>query len=315
MDFSREKKIPLVILAGSAKQGEAVEDEDSHRLYGPKGLKIRLAGRPLIDVIIERFRQCGAFDPIFIAGPANRYGERRGVAHVIDTDADFGHNIRAAMESVVEQTSAGATMFTTSDVIPDPQELQTLVDDYRSHAPLDFWFPLIRVPEDPSELGASAHKRRYMVIPEGEREPVPVLPSHMVMVAPSALRLTLLYKCFQLAYRSRTRPVGARFLYITSGVLYFLLKRDFLNVFKLKPPLLTFLTIFNAALLSHRVGRGRITQRQVEMHLHQIFGNEPHRRKYRDRTGRVPLLDGMSLARDIDTEEEAQELHLEIGSG
>jgi hypothetical protein len=306
------QKIPLIILAGSAKKGEAVADEDSHRLYGPKGLKIQLAGRPLIDVIIERFRRCGAFEPIFIAGPANRYGATRGPVEVIDTDADFGRNIRRAMESVVARLSPGATMFTTCDVIPDPGELDALVADYQKHAPLDFWFPLIRVPRNRAELGASAHKRRYLVVPEGETEPVPVLPSHMIMVDPRALRLTLLYKCFQLAYRSRTRPVGARFLYITSGVLYFLIKRDVENLFRFKPPLLTPIALFNAALLSHRVGRGSVTQRQAETHLHQIFGNEPHRRKYRDRTGRVPILDGLSLARDIDTEEEARERALEI---
>ncbi len=309
----QSEKIPLIILAGSAKKAETIPDEDSHRLYGPKGLKIRLAGRPLIDVVIERFRQCGAFDPIFIAGPANRYGTQRDTATVIDTDADFGRNIRAALESVVARLSPGATMFTTCDVIPDPAELEALVDDYRSHAPLDFWFPLIRVPENPGVLGASAHKRQYLVVPHGETEPVRILPSHLALVDPSALRLTLIYKSFQLAYRSRTRPVFARFLYIASGVFFFLLRRDLANALRLKPPLLTPIVLFNAMLLSHRLGTGSITQRQVETHLHQIFGNEPHRRKYRDRTGRVPVLDGLSLALDIDTEAEAKELALEIG--
>ncbi len=306
------EKIPLVILAGSAKQGETVADEHSHRLYGPKGLKIRLAGRPLIDVIIERFRQNGAFGPIFIAGPANRYGESRGAATVIDTDADFGRNIRAALDSVVARLSPGATMFTTCDVIPDPAELERLVADYRAHTPLDFWFPLIRVPDDPSELGASAEKRQYLVVPDGAAEAVKILPSHLVMVDPRALRLTLIFKSFQLAYRSRTRPVFTRFLYITSGVLWFLIRRDVSNLFRLRPPFLTPIVMFNAALMSHRVGTGSITQRQLETHLHQIFGNEPHRRLYRNRTGRVPALEGLSLARDIDTEEEAEEMAVEI---
>ncbi len=308
----KSEKIPLIILAGSAKQAETIPDEESHRLYGPKGLKIRLAGRPLIDVIIERFRQCGGFDPIFIAGPANRYGPERGPATVIDTDADFGRNVKAAMESVVAKLSPGAAMFTTCDVIPEPDELAALVDDYRRHAPLDFWFPLIRVPEDPGLLGASAHKRQYLVIPDGASEPVRILPSHLALVDPSALRLTLIYKSFQLAYRSRTRPVMTRFLYITSGVFFFLVKRDLANLLRFKPPLLTPIVLFNAMLLSHRLGTGSLTQRQVETHLHQIFGNEPHRRKYRDRTGRVPVLEGLSLARDIDTEAEAKELAVEI---
>lgn len=306
------EKIPLIILAGSAKRAEEVAEEDSHRLYGPKGLKIRLAGRPLIDVIIDRFHSSGEFHPIFIAGPARHYGAERGAATVIDTDADFGHNIKASIDSVVERLSPGPTMFTTCDVIPDRHELEALVADYRSHAPLDFWFPLIRVPDDPQALGATAEKRRYQVIPEGEIEPAVVLPSHMAMVDPTALRLTLIYKSFQLAYNSRTKPVLARFVYIITGVLRFLMWRDLRNLLRLRPPFLTAIVLVNALLLSKRLDSGRITQQQVERHLHQIFGNEPHRRRYQ-RTGRVPILHGVSLARDIDTEEEAEELHVEIG--
>jgi hypothetical protein len=307
-------KIPLIILAGSAKKTEAVSDAESHRLYGPKGLKIRLAGQPLIDVIVDRFRRSGAFGPIFIAGPANRYGTERSGATVIDTDADFGHNIKAALESVVARLGPGVTAFTTCDVIPDMAELEGLVNDYWSHAPLDFWFPQIRVPADRSLLGVSADKRQYQIVPDGESEPVTILPSHLVIIDPSALRFTLIYKSFELAYRSRTRPVFTRFVYITAGVLFFLIKRDLANLVRFKPPLLTAMVLFNAALLSHRLGTGRITQRQVETHLHQIFGNEPHRRRYRDRTGRVPVLEGLSFARDIDTEEEAEELALEISN-
>ena len=307
-------KIPLIILAGSAKGGETIEDEHSHRLYGPKGLKIRLAGRPLIDVVIERFRSSGFFDPIFVAGPANRYGNTRGPATVIDTDADFGRNIKAALESVVARLGVGPTAFTTCDVIPDGDELARLMADYHDHLPLDFWFPLIRVPEDPGRLGAAAGKRQYRIIPDGESQPISILPSHLVVVNPQALRFTLIYKSFQLAYRSRTRPVFTRFIYITSGVLFFLLLRDVRNLARLKPPFLTPLVLFNAALLSHRLGHGGITQRQVETHLHQIFGNEPHRRKYRDRTGRVPVGDALSLALDIDTVEEAEEVAAEVSS-
>ncbi len=307
------EKIPLIILAGSAKRAEEVAEEHSHRLYGPKGLKIRLAGRPLIDVIIDRFHSSGEFEPIFVAGPAAHYGESRGPATVIDTDADFGHNIKASLDSVVERLSAGPTMFTTCDVIPKVAELEALVADYRSHAPVDFWFPLIRVPEDPQAIGATADKRRYMVVPEGETEPVVLLPSHMVLIDPTALRLTLIYKSFQLAYNSRTKTVLARFAYIITGVLRFLMWRDLRNLMRFRPPLLTLIVLVNAFLLSKRLDSGRITQEQVERHLHLIFANEPHRRRYRNRRGRVPILEGVSLARDIDTEEEAEELHVEIG--
>lgn len=308
------QKIPLIVLAGSAKQAETIPDEASHRLYGPKGLKIRLAGRPLIDVVIDRFRQTGLFDPIFVAGPADRYGATRGAAAVIDTDADFGRNIRAALESVVERLSPGAAAFTTCDVVPGVDEVRRMLEDYREHAPLDFWFPLIRVPEDPSLLGAAADKRQYRLIPSGASEPVSVLPSHLVIVDPRALRLTLMYKAFELAYKSRTRPVFHRFLYITGGVFWFLIKSDLASLLRLRPPLLTLEVLWNAALFARRLGTGTITQSQVEGHLRGLFGDARHYRKYR-RPGRVPVLEGLSLARDVDTVEEAAEMALEISQG
>ena len=308
------QKIPLIVLAGSAKQAETISDAASHRLYGPKGLKIRLAGRPLIDVVIDRFRQTGHFDPIFVAGPADRYGATRGAAAVIDTDADFGRNIRAALESVVERLSPGAAAFTTCDVVPKVEELRVMLEDYRQHAPLDFWFPLIRVPRDGSLLGAAADKRQYRLIPAGAGEPVSILPSHLVIVDPRALRLALMYKAFELAYKSRTRPVFNRFVYITSGVFWFLVKSDLASLVRLRAPRLTFEVLWNAVLFSRRLGTGTITQAQVERHLHGLFGDPRHRRRYH-RPGRVPVLDGLSLARDIDTVEEAEEMALEISQG
>ena len=301
--------LPLIILAGGAKPSELVPDRpDSHRLFGPKGVTVRIGGRPLIDLVIERFQTSGAFEPIFIAGPAASYGPSRGPATVIDTDGDFGTNIRVSLEVVVSRLSPSAVGFSACDVIPDPADLKRLIDDYRAHAPLDFWFPLVRVPEERSLLGASAGKREYRVRPESERDPLSVLPGHLAIVDPSAIRLRLIYRALELAYRSRTRPVFTRSLYMTSHILLWLLWQDAKALVSLRMPLLTLEVVYNAVLLSHRLGTGIASQTRIEAHLRRLFVNWKHRGRFGKRRGRIPVIRALSMAKDIDTDREAEEL-------
>jgi len=305
------RTLPLVVLAGSARKWERLAG-DPDRLLGPKGITIKHDGRPLIDVVVERFHETGAFGPIFIAGPAAAYGSARGPAEVIDTDTDFAGNIRAAFEGVEKILSPRRLVFTTSDVIPDPDELKALVEDYFAHHPLDFWFPLVEVHQG-AELGAAAGKRRYRVVPDGAAEPVTILPGHLVAVDPTAARLPLIYSSFELAYRSRTQPVSRRFLYIISHVLMNLLWADIKRMVRWVPPVLTIQVLRGAMGLAHGLDHGAITQREIEDHLRGIFIRRRHRRAFPDRRGRIPILRTLSLAKDIDTRREAEEQELEIG--
>lgn len=305
------QRLPLIVLAGSARKWEAVT-EHGDRLVGPKGVKIRVEGRPLIDVIVERFAAVGLFEPIFIAGPAKHYGEQRGVAEVIDTDTDFGGNIRNAVDTIVPRLAPEVIAFTTCDVIPDPAELEALAADYLEHAPVDFWFPLIKVPEDPTALGASAGKRRYRVRPDGQRKPVVILPGHLSFVRPAAMRQRLLYDCFELAYRSRTKPFLQRFFYIVRRVLWLLLREDARALVAGRPPFLTIEALYNATRLVYGVSGGVFSQRLVENRLRRIFTTRRYRRAHRDRRGRLPVIEGLSLAKDIDTRSEAEDQQVQV---
>jgi hypothetical protein len=291
--------LPLVILAGAAKDDETVaaSGAESARLRGPKGLTLRIGERPLIDEVIDRFRGCGAFDPLYVAGPASLYGASRGGAAVIDTDLDFAGNLRRSLEAVRPRKRVA---FTTCDVIPEPADLETLITDYRAHAPLDYWFPLMRI--DGQALGAARGKRQYRIVPEGEHAPVRILPGHLVIVEPDALRLRLLLRAMELAYRSRTRSVTSRFAFGSSRMAPWLLLRDLESALTLRLPRLTLEVLWNAALLTWRLRSGRAAQRAVERHLDRLFV-----RRRRRRRGRVPVLTALSLARDIDTEREAAE--------
>ena len=68
--------------------------------------------------------------------------------------------------------------------------------------------------------------------------------------------------------------------------------------------------ILNAILLAGRLQRGTITNTELAERLRRILVKQSRDRPDR---GRIALLDAMTLARDIDTVEEAAEKARELG--
>jgi MobA-like NTP transferase domain len=304
---------PLIILAGGARDDEAVRGE-TDRIAGPKGVTIQVGGRPLIDVVVERYAACGSFEPILVAGPMERYGPTRGPATVVDTDVDFAGNIRAGIAAIPPEVAPGPVFFSSCDVIPEPAELERVMDDYYAHVPLDFWYPQIRVAGGAESLGTSAYKRKYWIRPEGEAEAAETLPGHLLAIDPEVVRRPLFYRCFELAYQSRTQPVAWRFLSISGGTLLQLVREDLRSLRAGRLPFHLVEILGNGFRLAWGLARGGITQAEVERYLGKTFSTRRHRRRYPDRGGRIPILDALSLARDIDTQGEAEEFHLEVRS-
>ena len=87
---------------------------------------------------------------------------------------------------------------------------KAVMADYSRQAPCDLWFPLIQAPEDQGELGASAWKPVYRLVPGPGRAPVRILPGHLAVIDPGALRLNFLYRLVQLGYRTRNRSIRYR---------------------------------------------------------------------------------------------------------
>lgn len=308
--------LPLVVLAGSDPRPGSLPElgADLHPLEGPKGMALKIQGRPLIDLLIERLRASGCFEPIFIAGPTAVYGQQRLECEVIDTDSTFGRNIRAAVETVVPRCPGRSIAVTSCDILPEVEELHRLMEDYYHHAPLDFWFPVILAPEERRQLGASYWKPRYRIAPLPGAEPRSLLPGHLVVVDPEAIRLPLVYRSFDLAYRSRNRPILHRLGLIVSHVFLGLLAQDLRHIFSLRFPTLTVSVVYNGVALALHLRQGVTTPEELAGRLGRIFVRYRHRRKYPERSGRLPLKHGLSLARDIDTLEEAKEIARELGS-
>lgn len=301
---------PLIILAGFDSRPGILPPEgaDKHPLVGAKALDVRVNGVPLIDIVVQRVVASGAFGPVYIAGPARLYGERRGDAEVIDTEGSLGHNIRVALDAMRSRHPGEAVAFSTSDIVPDVAELRDAMARYREAAPLDIWAPMIAVPDDAEALGASAWKPRYRMRPAAGAPPVPTLPSHLVVVHPDVVRVELILRSFDFAYRTRNRPVLYRTAYILVRVFGMLLAEDLRRLLRLRPPAYTVTTLFHSVRLALRLRGGNSTTEELADPVRRIFVYPEHRRRHPERAGRLLILPALSLAKDIDTVEEAEAL-------
>ena len=299
--------LPLVILAGSDPEPAALPAEGAalHPLKGAKAISVTVDHKPILDVLLERLRASGYFAPIYIAGPAKLLGQRHEGAEVVDTDGALGENLRAAVEHVMQQHASGPVAITTCDILPELDDLDTVMTDYHAYAPLDLWFPVIQAPTD-KRLGASSWKPRYRLIAEGSDEAASMLPGHLVIADPWAFRLPLIYRSFQLAYETRNTPVMRRLWRILGGVLVGLVAADFRDLVRLRLPAKTATAVYHGIALALEL-RGEARQASLEKRLRGIFVRHRHRRQNRQLGGRIPLMQALSLAKDIDTQEEADE--------
>ena len=312
--MTRARPLPLILLAGCDRRDGAPPEarHDLHMLRGYKAKELTIGGRPLIVCLLERLRDCGGLDPIFVAGPAHLYEGLDPEVRLVDTDGDFSENVRAGLEAAAAVGCEGLVGVMTSDLLPDPAELRTALEDIERHRPLDFWIVECR-PRTPEELGTSAWKRKYYIQPRGEEKAVGTLPGHLFVADPRVIRLNLLYTLFEIAYRTRNRPTAYRRTVVVRNILATLLFKDLKRLLTLRVPNITYDMLWHGVVaMKKAVTVQGIDQDEVEDRLRRIWVRTSHRRRYPERRGRVMILDGVSLARDIDTEEEAREFEMGI---
>jgi hypothetical protein len=146
----------------------------------------------------------------------------------------------------------------------------------------------------------------YRVVPSPGKPAQRILPGHLAVVDPEALRLAFLYRLLQLGYRTRNRSIYYRRGVMVRGVLGALLYQDLLHLLALRAPA-TAWTVLTAGLKAARgLKRGTILRANLEDAVRKIFVTGLHRKRYPDRAAHLPLLEGLSLALDIDTVEEAR---------
>jgi|SRR5689334_1995559 len=286
------QSVPVTILGGSDRKPGVLPESGGalHPLATYKGVAIRLGGRPLIGWLVERLLAAQGFGPVTIAGPARVYAPLGLPARVLDTDASVARNLRAALEA----QGSGPLAVLSCDVLPSVRELAELRARYEEARPCALWFPLVRVPKDHSELGAFAWKPEYTVVLDSG-ESVPILPGHLGILDPAQLRLPLLYRLLDDAYRTRNRSVSHRRGVMLRTVL-----------FSPRSPLRTWRILASGLRLARELRGGRLRLGDLERWIGRIFLAQGASGIH------YPLVDMISLAEDIDTEEEARAIHGEI---
>ena len=303
-------KMPLIILGGRDRKVTTLPEggRDKKVLRGYKAVDLEIGGRRLIDILVGRVRDSGLFDPIYIAGPSAIYEGVVDGVEIIETDGSLGQNLAACVDAMAREHPGRQVMFTTCDILPDRQELTYALDDFRAHQPLDYWMAQIRVPDDLSELGESSWKPKYYIQPEGEPAPVRVLPGHILAVDPGLADTDLILRFFEGLYSTRNRPISARYLVIGRQVLLKLLTDDLRALASFHWPSRTASVVYNCLVMARKLAAGLARQKELENRLRRIFIKPRHFKANPLLRGRVAVIEGLSLAKDIDTEEEAREV-------
>jgi len=301
---------PVIILGGSDRTRSHLPGpgRDKHPLTGYKGADILFQGIPLVARIVERLEQSGQFGALYIAGPSAAYSHIETAATLIETDGGFAENIRVSLERVRGDHPGKPIAFLTCDVLPEVETLQSVMQHYRRHAPCDVWFPTIAAPTDPDRLGASGWKPSYRIAPQPGEPPQRVLPCHLLIADPDSLRLDLVLNIFHLAYRTRNRSVTYRRTVMLRALLAGLLWQDVLHVFGLRWPTLTLSVVWNGTRMGMELARGTITRPAMEDYVRRVLIKRSHQNRHPERRIVSPRLEGLSLALDIDTEEEAAQM-------
>jgi len=308
------ERIPVIVLGGrdprTAKLPEGVDD--LHPLAGYKGVSVRIGGRALIDCVIERLEESGEFAPIYIAGPEAVYRAQRDRATLVDVSGSIDETLRAGVEAVRRAHPGAPMAFTTCDVLPEHAAIARLMAEYRAARPCDGFLPMIRAPRERSALGASAYKPTYQVVPEADAAPVAVLPCHLIVADVGALRTSFIYRVVRLIYRTRNRPIAYRRGVMLRGILFELLYQDLRHIRHLRLPNLTWSVLRTGLPAVEALKAGSITRAQLEAAVRVIFVTARHRRRYPERRVVMPVVDALSLALDIDTEEEARAMGADL---
>ncbi|NIM62386.1 MAG: hypothetical protein GTN89_11370, partial [Acidobacteria bacterium] len=88
------------------------------------------------------------------------------------------------------------------------------------------WFAVVRVPDDPRQLGVSEWKPRYRLVPAAGNPAVEVLGGHLVIVRPASLRLDFLRRLFSHVYATRNRRLAYRRTVVLSKMIGWLIAED-----------------------------------------------------------------------------------------
>lgn len=305
------ERIPITIMAGSDHApGHLPESSsDLHSLSTfYKGAEVKVANTPLIALLVEQIEKSSGFGPVTIAGPASIYKPLGLKARIVDTDGGIATNLKAALDDHQERFRNAPVALLAYDVLLTSGDFDELRNRYLQDEPCAVWVPFVRKPDDCKELGAFGWKPAYSLLPVGGEAPVEILPGHLAVFQPEAMRLPILYELLGLAYRTRNYSVATRKKVMIRSVIGKLLLADLRAIFSLRVPRLTGSVLSNGLRIATQLRRGDLAIPDLENAISGIFLQHDSELKRSGRGVRHPIVDMLRLAEDVDTQEEAADL-------
>jgi len=307
------ERIPITIMAGSDHVPGHLPESSSglHSLSTfYKGAEVKVGNAPLIALLIEQIEKSGGFGPVVIAGPAGIYKTLGLNATIVDTNGSIATNLKAALDHHRESYGSTPIALLAYDVLLNSEDLDELRRCYQKDKPCAVWVPFVRKPENSEELGAFGWKPTYSLLPAGGEAPVNILPGHLAILQPEAMRLPILYELLNLAYQTRNHPVATRKKVMIRSVIGKLLLDDLRALRSLHAPRLTVSVIANGLRIANHLRKGDLTIPELEDAIGGIFLRHDSQSKQSGGGVRHPIVDILRLAEDIDTQEEAANLNV-----
>jgi hypothetical protein len=129
------------------------------------------------------------------------------------------------------------------------------------------------------------------------------------------MRLGFVYRLLRLAYSERNRDYSRRQWTILARIIWGLLWRDFVNLFRLQPPTLTYTIVRYGLGTFSRWRRGDLDLEGLALGFAAVLVKRKHFRRWGANCVRIATSPILSFARDLDTQEEVDELTQGLSRG
>ena len=299
-------QIPIVIMGGADKPEKQKRIRKWHKrnnkntITGYKLARLRLNGKSLGQNLVERLKESGYFNEIYIVGPKRIYEKEvdLNMCHIINTDFSIGENIINSLEYIVNNHGRDiqfAIMF--GDHLPEVSEIKQLMHELKPKLNLDFIYELVERPQD---IGQSSYKLGYKFI-NRNHEKKKYLPGHIAIIKPNNLKTKLAGELCTLFYAKRGKPV-------TEKIAYALMNKNKLKPYK-KDVLEALPYTFHGLM---KFLFGYLSIRDAERKLSNVIIKRSHRKQSNDRHIYIHTTNIFSFAKDFDAWEEFYEYKAKI---
>jgi hypothetical protein len=275
-------------------------------LVGPKGALHLPNGNTLAGELMERFRASGRFQRPILVGPARVFREQGLDCEIVDTNGNLADTLHRTMETIGKHFGMSVPIAVSAcDILPTAGEIsELLTSGYDPVEECVFWWQMVE--SERTRMGASKWKNTYR-FRIGTDTTIDLYPGHLVILRPEALRIEVMIRLLQLAYRYRNRPLWRRVIGMNLRGLGILAWQDVCNLRRFQFPSLMFSIAFHCWLAYRQYAREELSLSGFEHTFTKVFVHRHFHHLAKNRPVVVSTSHTHSFARDLDTKAELEE--------